>query len=311
MRKKILSLLVVSVLILCVLAGCAAKESSSAAPGKNYADGKAPAEDSVSDEDSSGRKDSFAPDMNTGNPESSGKKIIYTASISIEVESVRDAMEEISAAASAMDGYIAGSDYRNDDRVSGTVTIRIPPERLAELSEKIDELGKILSNNLSSQDVTQQYVDLNSRLKNAQAQEKQLLAIMEKATEITDILAVRAELSTVQQEIEVYKGQLRYYDNMVDFSTVTISLIEIYIPESPEASKDKGLLARWGFDYIGANVEKGFKNSLTFVVNAFGFILILLSNLLIPLLIIGTVILIIVLITKKVNKRSRPKDPLK
>ena len=106
MRKKILSLLVVSVLILCVLAGCAAKESSSAAPGKNYADGKAPAEDSVSDEDSSGRKDSFAPDMNTGNPESSGKKIIYTRYL--HRSKVRDAMEE-NRRRFGVDGYIAGS----------------------------------------------------------------------------------------------------------------------------------------------------------------------------------------------------------
>ncbi len=304
MKMKIFSLLAATAMVLCIAAGCASSDSPFDASKGNYTEGQPPAYDGIADEDNADRKDSFAPDVNPGNPEGSGKKMIYTAYISIEVSNVTDAMDVITSAASELGGFVSGSEYRNDSRVSGSITVRIPPDKLGELSNQIDGLGKILSNNLSSQDVTLQYVDLDSRLKNAEAQEKQLLTILEKASEITDILAVRTELGIIQQEIEVYKGQLRYLDNMVDFSTVTVSLTEIYIPESPEADADKGLLARWGMDYIGANIAKGFKNSLTFIVNAFGFILILLSYLLVPLLIVGTIIFVIVFIAKKMNKRS-------
>lgn len=304
MKTKILSLLVTATLLLCLLSGCASDETAGASPQDDYAIAPDFSENKevVSDADP-GR--GYVPEVNPDVPESSGKKIIYTASLAIEVENVKDAMEEISSAVSGLGGFVSGSDYQNRDRVSGTITVRIPPEKLGELSAKIGGLGKILSNNLSSQDITMQYVDISSRLANAEAQEEQLLDIMEKATEIADILAVRSELNIVQQEIEVYKGQLRYFDNMVDFSTVTVSLTEIYVPKSPEAEADKGILARWDLDYIGTNITKGFKNSLSFVVNAFGFILILLSYLLVPLLIIGAIVFVIVFIVKRIKKHSR------
>ena len=303
MKTKVLSLLVTATMLLCLLSGCAAEQTSSASPQDDYAISPEYSEnkegESATDSDRS-----YVPDVNPDVPEVSGKKIIYTANMAIEVENVKDAMEEISSAAAVLGGFVSGSDYQNRDRISGTITIRIPPEKLGELSTRIGGLGKILSNNLSSEDITMQYVDISSRLANAEAQEKQLLDIMEQATEIADILAVRSELNIVQQEIEVYKGQLRYFDNMVDFSTVTVSLTEIFVPKSPEAEADKGILARWDLEYIGTNITKGFKNSLTFVVNAFGFILILLSYILVPLLIVGAIVFVIVLIVKRIKKNS-------
>jgi hypothetical protein len=302
MKFKIISLLVAATLFLCFLSGCASSDKSEALPQENntiapdYSENKG----AVSENDSG---TGYSPEINPDIPQVSGKKIIYTANMVIEVDNVKDAIEEISVAAAGLGGFISGSDYQNRDRVAGTITIRIPPDKLGDLSARIGGLGKVLSNNLSSQDITMQYVDISSRLANAEAQETQLLAIMNKATEITDILAVRTELNLVQQEIEVYKGQLRYFDNMVDFSTVTVNLTEIYIPESPESDPDRGILARWNLGYIGTNIVKGFKNSLTFVVNALGFILILLSNVLVPLLIFGAIIYAIIFIVKRLKKR--------
>ncbi|NLW88488.1 MAG: DUF4349 domain-containing protein [Clostridiaceae bacterium] len=317
MKKKVFTVIPLFALILSLMAGCSASRE---APGlqKEGADANVAYDGEVSGADD--RSGSFTPEIDAGAPQTSGKKIIYTALISVEVNDVKEAMDEITAKVTEFDGYISGSDYYNKDRVAGTVTARIPPGKLSELTEKIGGLGKVLSTKLSSDDVTFQYVDIESRLKSAEAQEKQLLELMEKATEIEGILAVRYELARVQEEIEVYKGQLRYYDNMVDFSTVTIQLTETYVPKSPEADENEGLLARWGFDYIGSNIAKGFKNSITFVTNAFGFILIVLSYALIPLLIIGAFIFAIVFVTRKISKRKAkksvpavagPKDPNK
>lgn len=317
MKKKVFTVITLFALILSLAAGCSASRE---APGlqKGAADANVAYDGAVSEADD--RSGSFTPEIDAGSPQASGKKIIYTALISVEVSDVKEAMDEITAKVTEYGGYISDSDYYNKDRVAGTVTARIPPEKLSELTEKIGGLGKVLSTKLSSDDITFQYVDIESRLKSAEAQEKQLLELMEKATEIEGILAVRYELARVQEEIEVYKGQLRYYDNMVDFSTVTIQLTEIYVPKSPEADENEGLLARWGFDYIGSNITKGFKNSITFVTNAFGFILIVLSYALIPLLIIGAFIFAIVFTTRKISKRKAkksapavagPKDPNK
>ncbi len=304
MKTKVISLVIAATMLLFLISGCAAAEMAAevARDDSGVAPEYADENKTISEEDSGS---AYAPDLNSDVPQNSGKKIIYTANIAVEVESVKDAMETISSAAAELGGFVAGSDYRNDNRISGTISVRIPPEKLGELSSRIGGLGKILSNNLTSQDVTMQYVDISSRLANAEAQEAQLLEIMERATEIADVLAIRTELNTVQQEIEVYKGQLRYFDNMVDFSTVTVFLSEIYVPKSPEAEADKGILARWDLDYIGTNVSKGFKNSLTFVGNALGFILILLSYLLVPLLLIGAIVFGIIFITKRIKKHFR------
>lgn len=302
MKTKIISLLAAITIVLGILSGCASNDA--AAEFSKDSPAFTPDMDESSRQ-SDGTGGNFAPDVDPGSLEPAGKMIIYTANISVEVDNVRDAIDAITAKAVELGGFVSGSDYRNNDRVSGRITVRVPPAKLGELSEQVADLGEVLSNTLSSEDVTYDYVDLEARLKNAEAQEKQLLSILEMATEIEDILAVRSELNQVQQEIEVYKGQLRYLDNMVDYSTVTVTLTEIYVPQSPEADADKGLLARWDMEYIGANITKGFKNSLTFVVNAFGVILIVLSYILVPLLIVGAVIFVILLIVKKSKKRAR------
>jgi hypothetical protein len=301
MIKKFLTVLISIVLSLGMIAGCASSDKTEVRTDTDSNFAQSPGDVAKPTADEAG---SFAPDVDPGSAEPSGKKIIYTANISIEVSDVRASIEQISDAVASLGGYVAGSNFNDrDDRVSGSITVRIPPGKLDEISDRIEDMGKVLTNNLSSQDVTYDYVDLDARLKNAQAQEKQLLAIMEQATLIEDILAVRSELGRVQQEIEVLKGQLRYLDNMVDFSTVTVALTQTYVPKSPEADADEGLLARWDLSYIGTGISKGFRNSLTFVVNAFGFLFILISNILVPLLIFGAIVFAIVFIVKRIRKR--------
>jgi hypothetical protein len=95
----------------------------------------------------------------------------------------------------------------------------------------------------------------------------QMLTIMTQAVKMEDILNVRAQLDSIQEEIEVLKGQLRYYDNLVGYSTVTIRITEpTPAPVSPEEDPNSGLLARWSSGYIWQNVVKGFSNSISFVV---------------------------------------------
>lgn len=249
--------------------------------------------------------------LDPGNVVDSGKKIIYTVNMSLEAPDAAKAIDEIGKKAASLGGYVSDTSYNQyEESASASIVVRIPPEKLSDFTEHIGTLYKVLSTNMGSQDVTEQYVDAQSRLANAEAQEAQLLAIMAKAATIKDILAVRYELDTVQQEIEVLKGQIRLMDNQVGYSTVSIMIEQpAAAPESPEVDENEGLLARWSMSYIWQSVQKGFSNSLSFTVNALGVVLIALSYLAIPAVGIGIVVLAVILIVKH-NKKKKPQNKI-
>lgn len=287
----------VSLSLILLLSSCASSSKTSVttnaasetgAEDKGYYDG-------ATSTDQSPAEDGSAVIVNPGSI-SDAQKIIYTVSISLEAEDAAKAIDAIGAEAESIGGYVSGSSYtKSDNTAYGTITLRIPPEKLESFTANLGTYGSVLSSNMGSQDVTAEYTDLESRLKNAQAQEVQLLAIMQQAVKIEDILAVRKELNSVQEEIEVIKGQLRYYDNLVGYSTVTISVTQpTPEPESPEIDENAGLLARWSSSYIWKNIQKGFNNSVNFLVNAGGFMAIALSYILIPAAIVAAIVMVIV-----------------
>lgn len=313
MIKKIhLLTLILSVLLL--ISACSAKSSSTtksteAAPQEaisNNASGEQASADQAASEGQATPSDAGTAVIDPGSVETSDKKIIYTVDMSIEAKDAAKAIDEITAATVSAGGYVSDSNYsKANDIASAYITVRIPPEKLKDFTAKIGTMGTVESSNMGSQDVTADYVDLESRLTNAKAQEAQLLTIMTQAVKIEDILNVRAQLDSIQEEIEVLKGQLRYYDNLVGFSTVTVRITEpAPVPVSPTEDPNSGLLARWSGSYVWQNVVKGFSNSISFVVNVAGFFLILLSYILIPLLILAAIIIFIVFLVKRAGKKK-------
>ncbi len=315
MKKKITTIsMLIALLIL--LSSCSS--SGAARATETYA---AQVKDAVVvEEDYSGsmgenQAPQASPDVQTsvivdpGNVPSDGKKIIYTVSMGLEAQDVRKAIDNITKEAGKLGGYVSDSNFQeNEDRMQGSVTVRIPPESLAAFTEKVGESGKVLSSNMSSEDVSAQYVDLKSRLTNAEAQERQLLEIMKQAVKIEDILYVRSELNAVQEEIELIQGQLRYLDNLVGYSTVTITVTQpLAAPETPEVDPNSGVLPVWNLDFIGSNMQKAFTNSLAIVSMIGGGLLTLISFLLVPALILAAIIVPIVILVKAGKKRKANK----
>lgn len=310
-RKTHLTALALSAILL--LSSCAANSKSATAKDyiQTHSDEISAAESAVDqsvapDGSASGADKGTAAVVDPGNVSTSDKKIIYTVDMSIEAKDAADAINEISAETVAAGGYVSDSNYsKMDDIASGYITVRIPPERLKEFTAKIGTIGTVQSSSMGSQDVTADYVDLESRLTNAKAQEAQMLTIMTQAVKMEDILNVRAQLDSIQEEIEVLKGQLRYYDNLVGYSTITIRISEpVPAPVSPTEDPNSGLLARWSSGYVWQNVVKGFSNSISFVANTAGFFAILLSYILVPALIIAAIVLLIVFLTKRAGKKK-------
>lgn len=309
-RKTYLIALTLTAILL--LSSCAANSKSATAKDyiQTHSDEISAAESAVDQpvapDGSASTGDAGTAAIDPGNVSTSDKKIIYTVDMSIEAKDAADAINEISAETVAAGGYVSDSNYsKMDDIASGYITVRIPPEKLKEFTAKIGTIGTVQSSSMGSQDVTADYVDLESRLTNAKAQEAQMLTIMTQAVKMEDILNVRAQLDSIQEEIEVLKGQLRYYDNLVGYSTITIRISEpVPAPVSPTEDPNSGLLARWSSGYVWQNVVKGFSNSISFVANTAGFFAILLSYILVPALIIAAIVLLIVFLVKRAGKKK-------
>jgi hypothetical protein len=158
--------------------------------------------------------------------------IIQNADVSIVVSDVEARMAAIQKMAEDMGGFVVASNlYQGYTRdytpvPEATVTIRVPAERLDEALEKIkDGVVEVQNENRSGQDVTAQYVDLKSRLTNLEAAEKQLSEILETATETEDVVNVFNQLVYYREQIELVKGQMKYYEEAAALSAVNVRIV--------------------------------------------------------------------------------------
>jgi hypothetical protein len=159
--------------------------------------------------------------------------VIKTVNLQIVVDDPAKSMDSISKLADSMDGYVVSANLYQSPVVNGVevpqadITIRVPAERVDEALGRIRELSDRLpiSENISSQDVTSDYTDLQSRLRNLEAAEAQLQDIMESANRTEDVLNVYNQLTSVREQIEVIKGQMQYYEQSAALSAISISLI--------------------------------------------------------------------------------------
>lgn len=185
------------------------------------------------------------------------KKIIKTARLNIEVHDFEAAAGDVERLAQASEGFVSNSNsYVTDTgHKRGTVTIRVPAEGFLNAVEEIKKLGKVKSTSSSGQDMTEEYVDLDARLRTLEKQEGRLLEILENASTVEDLLKVEVHLGRVRGEIERITGRLRYLDNMVDLSTITVDMFE---PEPITHS--------WGLrDSLSSSV-KGFIGTANFLI---------------------------------------------
>jgi hypothetical protein len=159
--------------------------------------------------------------------------VIRSASLSIVVPDPAASVKEIGQLADEMGGFVVSSNtfqsYFAEADLSaerGSITIRVPSERLDEALERIKEAAtEVQSENVSGQDVTQEFTDLQSRLRNLEAAEEQLLEIMDSATDTEDVLNVFENLRRVREEIEVIKGRIQFLSESARLSAISVDLI--------------------------------------------------------------------------------------
>ena len=169
---------------------------------------------------------------NVGQPAAIERLIIQNADLSIVVADVDARMKTVEALATEMGGYVVSSSKYQTTGNNGVevpeaqVVIRVPAEKLDEALNRIKaDVVEIRGDSRTGQDVTADYVDLQSRLKNLEATEAQLTKIMENATATEDVLNVFNQLTSIREQIEVVKGQIKYYEESAALSAVSVRII--------------------------------------------------------------------------------------
>ncbi|MDI6731748.1 MAG: DUF4349 domain-containing protein [Candidatus Margulisbacteria bacterium] len=157
------------------------------------------------------------------------RKIVYAVSLQLEVKDVAKAMDALKIIASKNGGYLGNSSIKKAESRSryGNATLRVPAAKLDLACDQIKKLGEVEDENKAASDITREYYDLKARLRNEFNFEKRLITLLNtKTNNVSSILEVERELARVRGNIESMQGTLRYYNNVVDLSTISISLYE-------------------------------------------------------------------------------------
>jgi Domain of unknown function (DUF4349) len=157
------------------------------------------------------------------------RMIIRTAQLMVEVMDMENALAQARQIAARGGGFVSASNTRvekiNDqDRTVADVTIQVRSDAADAVLSDLRALGKVTAETSGSQDVTEEYVDLDSNLRNLQATESAILKLMDKATRIEDIVSLQRELTTIRGQIERIQGRKRFLERRSDMATITLGL---------------------------------------------------------------------------------------
>ena len=160
-----------------------------------------------------------------------GPSVIKTATVDVGVRgSVTEAVQKATGVAARFGGFVATTTTTSGSDASGTVTLRVPASDFEAALAAIEDLGKLERHSVSGEDVGQEFVDLQARLRNWQSQEAVLLELMDRARTVSDTIRVQGELSQVQLEIERLRGRLNFLEDQTSFGTITATFAPVGAP---------------------------------------------------------------------------------
>jgi hypothetical protein len=239
-------------------------------------------------------------------PAQEDRLVIQNADYTLVVVDPKAKMDQMSALAQSLGGFVVSSNLYQTYSPSGnqvpegTIVIRVPASKLEEALKQVKaDVVEIQSEVRSGQDVTQEYVDLESRLKNLQAAEAQLTRIMEDANRTEDVMSVFNQLVYYREQIELVKGQMQYYEQSAAYSAITTRLIaeETIQPIQVGGWKPQG------------EVRKAIQRLINFLQDFVDFLIWAVLYYLPVLLLIGLVIVLpiwlVVLAIRTIRRRSK------
>lgn len=182
------------------------------------------------------------------------RKLIKNGDISLEVTDLEKTQNAVENWVKQFDGYISNS---NNGEKSSNYTVRIPSAKFDEAMAAAGNLGTLKNKNISTQDVSDQFYDLQTRLETKKVLREKLNGYLSRANSMQDILKVESQLNSVQSEIESMEGRLKRLNSQIDFSTISI-----YI-SLPYNSKQGGGL-------VLPDLGNGFRHFVSNIISYFG-----------------------------------------
>jgi hypothetical protein len=236
--------------------------------------------------------------------------VIMNADLGIVVDDPTNALQMITKMAQDKQGYVVASrlfKVTTDNGVQvpeATITIRIPADQLNTTMNEIKALVKnpqtdITSENVTGQDVTKEYVDLQSQLTNLEQAEAQLQKIMDSATKTEDVMMVYNQLVQVQQQIETIKGQMKYYEESARLSAISVNI-------QAQESVAPLTIGGWQPGGVARNAIQALVNTLKFMANSLIWIVLFILPV---VLILGLIVWLIVIVLKAIFKRGNKNKP--
>ena len=195
------------------------------------------------------------------------RMIIWTGNISLIVKDAEESLEKVEAIAKDLGGYVVSSNsWHQEEQLRARLTIRVPAGEFDEAMARLADLAiKVENRNVSTQDVTEEYTDLDARLRNLEATETELLELLTEVRERTgkaeDILAVHREVSSIRGQIEQVKGRMQYLEKMTAMATINIELI-------PDVLTKPIVVAGWRPTGTAANALRTLVTTLQFIIDA-------------------------------------------
>ncbi|WP_160711118.1 DUF4349 domain-containing protein [Chitinophaga solisilvae] len=193
-----------------------------------------------------------APDANAVIPQ----KIIRDAVITYGVKDFNTVKSRIAAVVSKHGGYIANERQQNNAMEwRSELEIKVPSGKFSDCVDAlVSGVARVDEKKITSTDVTEQYVDLDARMRARQETEKRYLQLLQQAKNVKEILEVEVQLKQIREEIESAKGRLQYFDHHVAYSTITLTYYETFSHTNPQAP---GF-----FERVGLSLADGWNNLL-------------------------------------------------
>lgn len=289
MKRTVLSLLMIFALLFSLTAcGAASDPQDNGAYDKMEMAGSNIASDSVAE----------APNL------PADRKLIRTVRMQAETDDLNTVLSQLEEKLSQFGGYLQqkeiyqGSTYRGTQRRSANLVIRIPAQDLNAYLAHLNGAAHVVSANETVDDVTLTYIDVDSQLKALKTEEERLLAMMEKAENLSDLLAIEQRLTQVQQELQSVTSQLKALDSQIEYATIHLSISEV-VEYTPVEEKTP-------WQEIGDGFMDSLSDIWTFLVDAFVF---LIANSPRLVLLGGVAALVIVLIRRSKKRRNAKKTP--
>jgi len=182
----------------------------------------------------------------------SGRQVIRTASLITTVRDVDEAARTLTDIAESNGGFVANSTLIHQHPSYGTFELRIPVTQFTRALDAIDRVGEVRERQFRGQDVSEEFVDLQARVRNLERHEHQLLTFMDRATKVVDLMAIEQELARVRGQIEQLTGRLRFINNQVDLATVSVTLQE----------RERGTPGLWNFPASLEKIQAAFINTV-------------------------------------------------